>query len=624
MTSTLRLVFWETTKACNLSCRHCRAVPQKTLGPTELTTRRAMDLIDDIARVARPVMVLSGGEPLFRPDLFDIGAYGVESGFRMALATNGTLVTDRVAAKIADAGFARVAISLDGARADTHDRFRGVSGSHARALGGLRYLREEGVSVQINSTIARHNAAELPDLLDLALDIGADALHLFMLVPVGCGLEIAPAEMLAADEYERVLHWFDDQSKTCPIDLKATCAPHYRIRAQRLAEERSRGDRALVHPPGTKARPLRLTTHPPGRPRPAIVGDDPRLPRRHERLFHLERGPRLPVRLPARQRWRHPRSDLRGHLEQLAGLSRPARPEGARRKCRLPLPGICGGCRARAYAATGSYLAEEPFCSYQPDGTGSDRSPEVRNCPEQLTRTTNVVRRHRLRRRPRRRDILISRAHPIRRLVTNWPVHPFTHYAVPRLGHLMREEDDMRHLQSGFTRADRCITTWVANHGVAVLRVSVGIVFFWFGVLKFFPTLSPAEDLAARTISALTFGIVTPAISLPVLAAWECLIGLALITGQFLRGALVVMFVHMSGTITPLFLFPHETWTQIPYAATLEGQYIIKNLVLVSAGLVIYATVREGAAVDDAAIAGHRPPIPITGMALGGLAQAGR
>ena len=115
ITPSLRLVFWETTKACNLTCRHCRAVPQRQLGPNELNTNRALDLIDAIAEVARPVMVLSGGEPLFRPDLFDIAEYGVHTGFRMALATNGTLVTEKVAARIADAGFSRVAISIDGA-----------------------------------------------------------------------------------------------------------------------------------------------------------------------------------------------------------------------------------------------------------------------------------------------------------------------------------------------------------------------------------------------------------------------------------------------------------------------------------------------------------------------------
>jgi len=150
----------------------------------------------------------------------------------------------------------------------------------------------------------------------------------------------------------------------------------------------------------------------------------------------------------------------------------------------------------------------------------------------------------------------------------------------------------MRKFHDDLARADRCITGWLTIHGHAVLRTSVGIVFFWFGVLKFFPNLSPAEDLAARTIGSLSFGLIVPALSVPVLAAWECAIGLGLITGQWLRGTLVMMFVHMAGTVTPLFLFPHETWAQFPYAATLEGQYIIKNLVLVSAGLVIYAAVR--------------------------------
>jgi uncharacterized membrane protein YphA (DoxX/SURF4 family) len=153
----------------------------------------------------------------------------------------------------------------------------------------------------------------------------------------------------------------------------------------------------------------------------------------------------------------------------------------------------------------------------------------------------------------------------------------------------------MRHLHARLNRVDEWITAVIAQHGVGVLRTSVGIVFFWFGVLKFFPGLSPAEDLAARTISSLTFGLVTPAVSLPVLAAWECAIGLGLITGRFMRLALRLMFMQMCGTITPLFLFPHETWVQFPYAATMEGQYIIKNLVLVSAGLVIYATTRAGA-----------------------------
>lgn len=150
-----------------------------------------------------------------------------------------------------------------------------------------------------------------------------------------------------------------------------------------------------------------------------------------------------------------------------------------------------------------------------------------------------------------------------------------------------------------FLRVDVTLTEWMAKYGILLLRVSLGVVFFWFGVLKFFPDLSPAQDLAARTIDLLTFGIVQEQISIPVLAAWECLIGLGLITGKYMRVTLLLLLVQMMGTVTPVFLFPDEVFTRIPYAPTLEGQYIIKNLVLVSAGLVIGATVRGGAVIAD-------------------------
>lgn len=161
----------------------------------------------------------------------------------------------------------------------------------------------------------------------------------------------------------------------------------------------------------------------------------------------------------------------------------------------------------------------------------------------------------------------------------------------------------MHTLKLWVINADVRITNWMARYGIVLLRVSLGVVFFWFGVLKFFPGLSPAQDLAARTISALTFGFVPASISVPVLAAWECVIGLGLISGFFMRGTLLLLWLQMLGTITPLFLFPSEVFTRIPYAPTLEGQYIIKNLVLVSAGLVIGATVRGGAVVADPEIA---------------------
>lgn len=161
----------------------------------------------------------------------------------------------------------------------------------------------------------------------------------------------------------------------------------------------------------------------------------------------------------------------------------------------------------------------------------------------------------------------------------------------------------MQNLKELYLRTDERLTEWMARYGIVLLRTSLGVVFFWFGVLKFFPGLSPAQDLAARTITVLTFGLVPPTVSIPVLAAWECLIGLGLITGFFMRGTLALLWLQMLGTITPLFFFPSEVFTQIPYAPTLEGQYIIKNVVLISAGLVIGATVRGGAVVADPVIA---------------------
>lgn len=160
-----------------------------------------------------------------------------------------------------------------------------------------------------------------------------------------------------------------------------------------------------------------------------------------------------------------------------------------------------------------------------------------------------------------------------------------------------------RRFYARIVQLDVEITSWMARYGIVLLRASLGVVFLWFGALKFFPGLSPAEDLAVRTIERLTFGMIPAATALFLLAAWESLIGLGLIFGVFMRGTLLLLFAQMVGTISPVFFFPQEVFTAIPYAPTLEGQYIIKNLVIVSAALVIGATVRGGAVVADPAIA---------------------
>lgn len=148
--------------------------------------------------------------------------------------------------------------------------------------------------------------------------------------------------------------------------------------------------------------------------------------------------------------------------------------------------------------------------------------------------------------------------------------------------------------RTAIDRIDRRLTPFLAGHGLSFLRVALGVVFLWFGALKFFPGLSPAEDLAGRTIDVLSGGLIPRSIALPGLALWECAIGIGLIIGKWMRGILLLLFAQMLGTLAPLVLFQDETWIRFPIAPTLEGQYIIKNVVLVTAALVLGATVRGG------------------------------
>lgn len=165
------------------------------------------------------------------------------------------------------------------------------------------------------------------------------------------------------------------------------------------------------------------------------------------------------------------------------------------------------------------------------------------------------------------------------------------------------------------------MVSWWARHGILLLRLSLGVVFFWFGVQKFFPGLSVAQELATNTISVLTFGHVPPAVSLPVLATWECAIGLGLLSGRFLRVTLLLLFAQMAGTFLPLAFFPHETFKLAPLVPTLEGQYIIKNLVLVAAALVVGATTRGGRIIHDAAAAAQAEELQTRNT---GLRRSGR
>ncbi len=394
-----RLIFWEVTKGCNLRCIHCRATATELMSPRDLPTTKALDIISQIADFGNPILVLSGGEPLYRHDIFQLAEYATSRGLRAALATNGTLVTKDIAEKIKNSGIKRVSISLDGADATTHDTFRGIPGAFDAAIYGMRNLQELGVSVQINTTIARHNAHQLPDVLTLARRLGADALHTFLLVPVGCGVDIAAEQMVPPDEYERMLNWFYDQSLSGDIELKATCAPHYfRVLRQRRAADRMAGREAAPaiasHPheigptemtmPGSTGislkpnggPPVGHTGHPGGHPgdmnamtKGCLAGTGVCFISHEGEVFPCGYLPALAGDLRKQsfsEVWND--SEVFGQLRDDDNL---------KGKCGCcEFRHVCMGCRARAFAASGDFLAEEPFCIYQP-GTSNQMVREA-------------------------------------------------------------------------------------------------------------------------------------------------------------------------------------------------------------------------------------------------------
>ncbi len=235
--SSLRLIAWEVTRNCNLSCIHCRASASKGPYPDELDTDASLGLLDQISEVGKPVVILTGGEPLLRPDIFELARHGTRKGLRMVMAPNGTLITEAIAREMAEAGIQRISISLDGATKETHDRFRQVDGAFEGALRGIKWARQADVDFQINTTITLQNLEEMPKIQELAVKLGAVAHHIFLLVPTGRGKYIVDQE-ISAQQYEEILNWFYDQRDKVSLQLKATCAPHYyRILRERTREE---------------------------------------------------------------------------------------------------------------------------------------------------------------------------------------------------------------------------------------------------------------------------------------------------------------------------------------------------------------------------------------------------
>jgi heme b synthase len=344
------IVAWESTVACNLACVHCRASAQTTPATDELTTQEVLGLIDQLAALGPSIFVISGGEPLLRPDIFDVAAHGARRGLRVAVSPNGTLLTAEAVRELRAAGVQRISVSVDGSTAARHDTIRGVPGAFDAALEGLARCREAGLGFQLNTTVMRQTRDDLAAVRDLAVRIGAEAWHVFMLVPTGRGQiddEVSP------EEYEAILHEIYDMTTNSPIPIRVTCGPHFqRVAAQHRRRDRDRPN--LVRPRGSG--------HPGGLDRTTrgcLAGDG--------YCFVSYRGDVTPcgyfpvVAGNIRQqsfREIYGESALFRSLRDLAGYGG---------KCGLcEFLRVCGGCRARAYSLTGDYLAEEPYCVYQP------------------------------------------------------------------------------------------------------------------------------------------------------------------------------------------------------------------------------------------------------------------
>jgi len=341
-----RWLAWEISQRCNLSCIHCRAegAMDKEKGPS---TEEAKKIIDDIATYARPVLVLSGGEPLLRKDIFELARYGDEKGLRMAMATNGSLVTPEVCEKIKESGIRIVSISLDGASEGVHDNFRNQKGAFRGAIRAAKLFREYDIPFIINSSFTERNKKDIPRVHRLAKELGATAWYMFMIVPTGRGKEILD-ELITGEEYEEILDWhYQMEKEEEDLLVRPTCAPmYYRIYRQRAREEGI----------DFKRRNLKFST---GGSKGCIAGQLIALIAHNGDVYPCSYFPKSAGNLykqSFKEIWEE--SELFKELRDF---------ESYRGKCGgCEYLYVCGGCRARAYTMYDDYLQEEPFCSYVP------------------------------------------------------------------------------------------------------------------------------------------------------------------------------------------------------------------------------------------------------------------
>jgi radical SAM protein len=340
------LVIWEVTQACDLACVHCRASAQSNRNPDELSTQQGFELLDEIKSFGNPLMVFTGGDPLKRPDLFELIRHSVKIGLRTNVTPSATpLLTEAAIDRFQEYGVSRMAISLDGVDAQSHDDFRGIPGTFDRAMLALYHAKKIGLETQLQTTVTRRNLPRLPEMAQIAEDVATKMWSLFFLIVTGRALE---NDDLAAEEYEQVFDFMYELSKTAPFAIKTTEAMHYRrYVAQRMkAEHRSAAE-------NEKTGAVMWRT--------AGVSDGKGF------VFVSHTGEIFPsgfLPITGGNVLRDSLTDVYQNSSLFLSLRDVDLREG---KCGIcEYQKVCGGSRSRAYALTGNYLAEDPRCVHQP------------------------------------------------------------------------------------------------------------------------------------------------------------------------------------------------------------------------------------------------------------------
>ena len=353
------IVIWELTRACELKCLHCRAEAQYMRDPRDITFEEGKKLIDQIYEMKNPLLVFTGGDPLMRPDVYDIAKYAIDKGVRVSMTPSATPnVTKDAIRKAKEVGLSRWAFSLDGPTAEIHDHFRGTTGSFQLTMDAISYLHELEIPIQINTVISNYNLHVLDDMLELVEELGCVLWSVFFLVPTGRGKK---SDMISPAEHEKVFRWLYEASKRVPFDIKTTAAQHYRRVVIQQKKRETQNAEKLIQYEHALTKGLTGSIDGLGRA-PKGVNDG------NGFLFISHIGDVYPsglLPLKAGNIREQPLAEIYRESPLFKELRNPDLYKGKCGVCEYRF--VCGGSRSRAYALTGDYLESEPYCVYIPE-----------------------------------------------------------------------------------------------------------------------------------------------------------------------------------------------------------------------------------------------------------------